>query len=57
MPLLATLGVDLESWPDYASNIVFELWKESPNVERYLVRVLHDRNPVALGPKQGRHQF
>jgi Histidine phosphatase superfamily (branch 2) len=53
MPLLATLGLDLEWWPDYASNIVFELWKEGLNSDRYLVRVLHDRKPVALGPNQG----
>eukprot|EP00884_Botryococcus_braunii_P023598 jgi/Botrbrau1/9922/Bobra.0012s0021.1 len=52
MPLLATLGLDLEWWPYYTSNIVFELWQESPPRGRYLVRVLHDRKPVTLGPKQ-----
>lgn len=27
MPLLATLGQDVTTWPPYVSNIVFELWE------------------------------
>ena len=27
MPLLATLGQDVTTWPPYVSNVVFELWQ------------------------------
>jgi hypothetical protein len=53
MPLMATLGIDLEWWPEYASNLVFELWEEAPSSGNYLVRVLHNRKEVPLGPKHG----
>eukprot|EP00775_Hariotina_reticulata_P008609 gene8609-8790_t len=30
MPLLTALGIELETWPPYISNLVFELWELSP---------------------------
>eukprot|EP00878_Enallax_costatus_P030007 GHUV01032595.1.p1 GENE.GHUV01032595.1~~GHUV01032595.1.p1 ORF type:complete len:170 (+),score=59.64 GHUV01032595.1:331-840(+) len=30
MPLLTALGVELERWPPYISNLVFELWELQP---------------------------
>lgn len=30
MPLLAALGMDVESWPPYVSNLTFELWELPP---------------------------
>lgn len=30
MPLLAAMGTDVEEWPPYLSNFVFELWEVQP---------------------------
>lgn len=35
MPLLVALGKEVESWPSYMSNLVFENWR-TPSGERYI---------------------
>lgn len=34
MPLLATLGQDVSTWPPYVSNVVFELWEGQKNGQK-----------------------
>lgn len=35
MPLLVALGKEVESWPTYMSNLVFENWR-TPEGQRYV---------------------
>lgn len=44
MPLLAVLGREVDHWPSYLANLVFELW-ETPKGDHY-VRVLYDKEPL-----------
>ncbi|KAG7667940.1 hypothetical protein Ndes2526B_g01646 [Nannochloris sp. 'desiccata'] len=46
LPLLAALGVEIDHWPQYLSNLVFELW-ERPNGEHY-VQVLYNKEPLNM---------
>jgi hypothetical protein len=46
IPLLAALGVELDHWPQYLSNLVFELWQK-PNGEHY-VQVLYNKEPLNM---------
>jgi lysophosphatidic acid phosphatase type 6 len=46
IPLLAALGVDIDHWPQYLSNIVFELWQK-PNGEHY-IQVLYNKEPLNM---------
>jgi len=46
MPLLAALGVEIDHWPHYLSNLVFELWQR-PNGQHY-VQVLYNRQPINM---------
>jgi hypothetical protein len=46
MPLLAALGVEIDHWPHYLSNLVFELWQR-PNGQHY-VQVLYNKKPLNM---------
>jgi lysophosphatidic acid phosphatase type 6 len=46
IPLLAALGITVDHWPHYLSNLVFELWQK-PNGEHY-VQVLYNKEPLDL---------
>ncbi|CAL8468369.1 g7909 [Coccomyxa elongata] len=50
MPILATLGVQLKDWPEYVSNVVFELWerKTEEGQSKHYVRVLYNKEPLSL---------
>ncbi|KAK9915420.1 hypothetical protein WJX75_008934 [Coccomyxa subellipsoidea] len=49
MPILATLGVQLKDWPEYVSNVVFELWEKNEQGEsKHYVRVLYNKQPLSL---------
>ena len=52
MPLLAALGKEVDHWPPYLSNFVFELW-ECPGGEPY-VRVLYNQQVLPLTELCGR---
>lgn len=44
-PLLAGLGISVDIWPPYASNLVFELWRtrdSSPSEMKLFVRVVYN---------------
>eukprot|EP00897_Mesotaenium_endlicherianum_P008688 jgi/Mesen1/7848/ME000042S07291 len=47
MPLAAALGVELDTWPPYASAMCFELWASSDNAQHF-VRVLYNGKEVRL---------
>ena len=46
MPVLAALGVEIETWPPYCSNVVIELW-ERPDGQ-HLVRCLFNGEEVQI---------
>ena len=50
MPLLATLGQDVTTWPPYVSNVVFELWESntSDGKKQQYVKVLVNGKEVEL---------
>lgn len=50
MPLLATLGQDVSTWPAYVSNVVFELWEsQTPDGKKQdYVKVLVNGKEVEL---------
>lgn len=61
MPLLAALGAEIDHWPPYLSNIIFELWECPPGpgdgppglghvsaTSRHVVRVLYNREELSL---------
>ena len=50
MPLLATLGQDVSTWPPYVSNVVFELWEsQTPDGKKQeYVKVLVNGKEVEL---------
>lgn len=47
MPLLAALGKEVDHWPGYLSNLIFELWQKQGSKEHY-VRVLYEKEPLNL---------
>ena len=50
MPLLATLGQDVTTWPPYVSNVIFELWEsQTPDGKKHdFVKVLVNGKEVEL---------
>lgn len=47
MPVLRALGVDVDRWPGYCSNIIFELWEDSAGSQpKTFVRVLYQQKPL-----------
>ena len=50
MPLLATLGQDVTTWPPYVSNVIFELWEsqDANGKKQNFVRVLVNGKEVDL---------
>ena len=49
MPLLATLGQDVTTWPPYVSNVIFELWESRKDGKTQdFVRVLVNGKEVDL---------
>lgn len=46
MPLLAALGQEVDHWPPYLANLVFELWQR-PTGEHY-VQVLYNKEPLKM---------
>lgn len=47
MPLLRALGVDIDRWPGYCSNIIFELWEDcSGERPKDIVRVMFQQKPL-----------
>ena len=45
MPILTSLGYDMQNWPPYLSNVIFELWERDG---QHLVRVLYNLEPITL---------
>ncbi len=45
MPILTSLGYDMQDWPPYLSNVIFELWERDG---QHLVRVLYNLEPMTL---------
>ena len=49
MPLLATLGQDITTWPPYVSNVIFEMWESLKDGKKQeYVKVLVNGNEVDL---------
>ena len=49
MPLLATLGQDVSTWPPYVSNVIFEMWESHTDGKRQeYVKVLVNGKEVDL---------
>ena len=50
MPLLATLGQDVSTWPPYVSNVIFELWESqtTDGKKQDYVKVLVNGKEVEL---------
>lgn len=46
-PLIIALGVNLDDWPPFASNVVFELWHNKEEGQQF-VRILYDGEVVQL---------
>ena len=46
MPLLAALGQEVDHWPPYLANLVFELWQR-PSGE-YYVQVVYNKEPLKM---------
>ncbi len=49
MPLLATLGQDITTWPPYVSNVIFEMWESQKDGKKQeYVKVLVNGKEVDL---------
>ena len=49
MPLLATLGQDITTWPPYVSNVIFEMWESKKDGQKQdYVKVLVNGKEVDL---------
>jgi len=46
-PLLLALGIQVDSWPAYASNVYLGLWKDM-DTGNYFLETLYDRQPVTM---------
>lgn len=66
MPMLVSLGQSVSEWPEYVSNVVFELWEAKDTLgpdgrPRHFVRVLCNREvaelPTSPPGAQGGIQF
>ena len=45
MPILTSLGYDMQDWPPYLSNVIFELWERDG---QHFVQVLYNLDPMTL---------
>ncbi|KAK9831918.1 hypothetical protein WJX84_009477 [Apatococcus fuscideae] len=45
MPILTSLGYDMQDWPPYLSNVIFELWERDG---QHYVQVLYNLDPMTL---------
>lgn len=51
MPLVVAMGVDIDTWPPYLSNLAFELWEGRPSADAaptYYVRVLYNDSELRI---------
>lgn len=51
MPLVVAMGVDIDTWPPYLSNLSFELWQGQPApgvAPKHYVRVLYNDSELRI---------
>ena len=46
MPVLAALGMEIESWPPYCSNVIIELWRKPDG--KHVVRCFFNGEEIAI---------